>query len=153
MITFTPIPTPLVRAYQSGGPDANGQRPERHISGQDGNPCRHCLQMIAMGAEMLILAHRPFPNPQPYAEIGPIFLCAHSCLAGGGTGLPQTLAIGSYITRGYGLDERILYGTGSVTPTPQIPARAKVLLSDPRVAYVHVRSASNNCYQLRIDRR
>lgn len=83
MITFTAIPTEIARAYQAGGPDANGQPPERHISDGGGNPCRHCLGLIPKGAKMLVLAHRPFPNPQPYAEIGPIFLCASSCAAGG----------------------------------------------------------------------
>lgn len=151
MIRFTPIPTATVRAYQAGGPDANGQTPERHISDGGGNPCRHCLQMIPAGAEMLVLAHRPFPQPQPYAELGPIFLCADLCPSGTGAALPEMLASPDYITRAYGTDDRIVYGTGGVTPAPQIPARATALLADPRVAYVHVRSARNNCYQLRID--
>ena len=152
MICFTPIPTETVRAYQQGSADANGQIPERHVSDGEGNPCRHCLQMIPKGADMLILAHRPFPAPQPYAEIGPIFLCADPCAPGGGQASPQVLDSPDYITRGYGPDDRIVYGTGAVTPTAQIPTRAASLLSDPRVAYVHVRSARNNCYQLRVDR-
>jgi hypothetical protein len=149
---FTAIPTDLVRAYQAGGPDANGQVPERAISDGDGNPCRHCLKMIPKGAGMLILAHRPFPGPQPYAEIGPIFLCADPCEAGGGFELPEVLSSPDYIVRGYGPNDRIVYGTGGVIPTPAIPARAEELLADARVAYVHVRSARNNCYQVRIDR-
>lgn len=151
MIRFTAIPTAAARAYQSGQPDANGQRPERQISEGGGNPCRHCLQMIPAGAAMLVLAHRPFPAPQPYAEIGPIFLCADPCQSGTGADLPEMLASADYITRGYGADDRIVYGTGAVTPTAEIPARAAALLADPRVAYVHVRSARNNCFQLRID--
>jgi hypothetical protein len=148
---FVPIPTPGVRALQAGGPDANGQVPERAVSDGDGNPCRHCLRMIPEGAGMLVLAHRPFPTPQPYAEVGPIFLCADPCEAGGGEVLPEILASPDYIVRGYGADDRIVYGTGAVTPTPQIAARAGALLEDPRVAYVHVRSARNNCFQLRIE--
>lgn len=151
MIRFTPIPTDILRAYQSGAPDANGQVPERHISDGAGNPCRHCLGMIPKGAGMLVLAHRPFPAPQPYAEIGPIFLCAEPCTAGGGLDLPVMLASPDYILRGYGPDDRIVYGTGAVTPTNRITARAQELLADERVAYVHVRSARNNCYQCRID--
>lgn len=149
---FTPIPTAIVRAYQSGAPDANGQIPERHISDGDGNPCRHCLQMIPMGAPMLVLAHRPFPAPQPYAELGPIFLCADPCEAGGGDGLPEILNSPDYIVRGYGPDDRIVYGTGAVVPTVQILVEAGARLADERVAYVHVRSARNNCFQVRIDR-
>lgn len=152
MIRFTPIPTDVVRHYQAGGADANGQTPERQLATGTGNPCRHCLQMVPEGAGMLVLAHRPFPAPQPYAELGPIFLCADACQAGGGTALPAMLASPEYIVRGYGADDRIIYGTGGVVPTPAIPERAAELLADPKVAYVHVRSARNNCYQVRIDR-
>lgn len=150
-IDFHPIPTDIVRAYQASGPDANGQVPERQESDGDGNPCRHCLKMIPKGAGMLILAHRPFPLPQPYAELGPIFLCADPCEAGGGAAMPEVLASPEYIVRGYGKDDRIVYGTGGVVATHLIPARAAVLLGDDSVAYVHVRSARNNCYQVRID--
>ena len=152
MIRFTPIPTTTVRAYQAGGPDANGQIPERHIAEGTGNPCRHCLRMIPEGAGLLILSHRPFPAPQPYAETGPIFLCADLCHAGGGEDLPEILASPDYIVRGYGQNDRIVYGTGGVIQTSGIPARAAELLADPAIAYVHVRSARNNCYQVRIDR-
>jgi hypothetical protein len=149
---FVAIPTEVVRAYQAGGPDANGQVPERKVSDGGGNPCRHCLKLIPDGAGMLVLAHRPFPVPQPYAEVGPIFLCADECQAGGGEAVPEMLASSDYIVRGYGADDRIVYGTGGVVATGAIPARAAALLADPRVAYVHVRSARNNCYQVRIER-
>ena len=151
-IRFQPLPTDLVRALQASAPDANGQVPERHMSDGDANPCRHCLTMIPQGAGMLVLAHRPFPAPQPYAEVGPIFLCADPCAAGSGQSLPAMLSSPDYIIRGYGGDDRIVYGTGGVVPTSDMAARAGALLADPRVAYVHVRSARNNCYQVRIER-
>lgn len=147
---FVALPTDIVRHYQSGGADANGQVPERVVSDGGGNPCRHCLAMIPEGAGMLVLAHRPFPAPQPYAEVGPIFLCADRCAVGGGAALPGMLAASDYIVRGYGVDDRIVYGTGGVVATAAIPDRAARLLADPRVAYLHVRSARNNCYQCRI---
>lgn len=149
---YVAIPTDVVRAYQAGRPDANGQSPERKVSDGGSNPCRHCLQLIPKGAGMLVLAHRPFPAPQPYAEVGPIFLCADACEAGGGVTRPEMLASPDYIVRGYGTDDRIVYGTGGVVATEAIPARAEDLFADPRVAYLHVRSARNNCYQVRIDR-
>lgn len=149
---FVSIPTEVARHYQSGGPDANGQVSERTVSDGSGNPCRHCLKLIPKGAGMLVLAHRPFPAPQPYAEVGPIFLCADPCVAGGGETLPDMLASPDYIVRGYGVDDRIVYGTGGVVATEAIPARAAELFGDARVAYLHVRSARNTCYQCRIDR-
>ena len=149
-IRFEPIPTAIVRGFQAGAPDANGQPPERHLSDGSGNPCRHCLKMIPEGHGMLVLAHRPFPAPQPYAEVGPIFLCADPCAAGGGAVPPAVLSSPDYIVRGYSEADRIVYGTGGVVATPAIAARAEALLADPRVAYVHVRSARNNCFQVRI---
>ena len=148
---FSPIPTHIARAYQSGGLDANGQVPEHQISDGDGNPCRHCLKRIPKGADMLVLAHRPFPAPHAYAEVGPIFLCGDACEAGGGEALPEILESSTYILRGYGADDRIVYGTGAVVATETLPAEAARRLADPRVAYVHLRSARNNCFQVRID--
>jgi hypothetical protein len=149
---FTAIPTDLVAAYRAGGPDANGQVPERHVASGSGNPCRHCLGQVPEGAPMLVLAHRPFASVQPYAEVGPIFLCGEECARGGGEALPAMLTSADYIVRGYGADERILYGTGGVIATGQIKMRAAELLADPAVAFVHIRSAKNNCFQCRVER-
>ena len=152
-ILFTPLPTETARRYQAGGADANGQRPEQALSDGDGTPCRHCLRFIPAGRGMLILAHRPFPAPQPYAETGPIFLCAELCEAPADRAEPpDILASPDYILRGYSAQDRIVYGTGAVVPADRIAAEAEARLNDPRVAYLHLRSARNNCYQLRIDR-
>jgi hypothetical protein len=151
-IQFSSIPTAVVRSYQSGGLDANGHAPERHLSGGGSTPCRHCLKPIAKGAEMLNLAHRPFPRAQPYAEIGPIFLCASYCAPGDKGDLPEILTAPDYIIRAYGADDRIIYGTGAVVPTVALRPEAAARLADDKVAYVHIRSSHNNCFQVRVDR-
>lgn len=149
---YTAIPTDTARALQAGGPDAYGQTPERSRSDGKGNPCRHCLRQIPQGAGMLILAHRPFPSLHPYAETGPIFLCADPCTRGGGSAVPQTLRTSpDYLVKGYSSEDRIVYGTGAVVPADGIADHARTLLGDARVAYLHVRSARNNCYLLRIE--
>lgn len=151
MLYYHPLPTDKVRALQAGGPDAYGNVPERAVSDGVGTPCRHCLCDVPNGAEMLILAHRPFSALQPYAETGPIFLCADACTAGGGTEMPQILRTSpDYLIKGYSAEERIVYGSGAVVAQEDLEARAEAILQDPRVVSVHVRSARNNCYQLRI---
>ncbi len=149
---FTALPTDLVRAFQSGAPDAQGQRPERFVSDGAGVPCRHCLRQVPAGRGALVLSLRPFAGLNPYTEAGPVFLCADPCPRGGGADLPAILTAPDYIVRGYSAGERIVYGTGGVVPTAGIAARAAALLADPQVAFVHVRSARNNCFQCRIDR-
>ena len=64
---------------------------------------------------MLIVSYRPFDSIQPYAEQGPIFLHAVECEAHSGRGgeLPEALSNKTEcIVRGYGADERMVYGTG-----------------------------------------
>jgi hypothetical protein len=152
-IRFVALETAPVRALQAGGPDANAQAPERHISPGDGIPCRHCLTSVASGEPYLILAFRPFPAPQPYAEQGPIFLHADACRRYEPSAhVPDMLASPRYIVRGYDRADRIVYGGGRIVETSDIPSAARAMLEDARIAYLHVRSASNNCYQCRIER-
>jgi hypothetical protein len=151
-IIFTAMPTPDAEAFRAGQPDAYGHTPEQMTS-PGGMPCRHCLQRIDQDMPMLVLAYRPFAQLQPYAETGPVFLHAQPCERYAATEvLPPMLESPDYIVRGYGYDDRIVYGTGAVTPTGDIKMRAQQLLARDELAYVHVRSARNNCYQCRIDR-
>lgn len=154
LIRFTALPTDKVHALQEGGTDAYGQTPERRVSDGDGVPCRHCLRNVRAGEGYLILAYRPFPELQPYAETGPIFLHAEPCERAPETDVLPDLfkPTPDYILRGYGHDDRIVYGTGAVTPTGKICERSHELLERPEIAYVHMRSARNNCYQCRIER-
>lgn len=152
MTTFTALPTAIVDAYRNGGLDAHGNQPERHVSDGDGNPCRHCLRDIPTGAEMLVLAHKPFEDTHPYAEVGPIFLCADKCSRGGGQDMPEILTTATdYLVKGYNAQNRIVYGTGAIVAAPDLADRLSKVLTAPDVAYIHIRSARNNCYQLRVD--
>lgn len=133
-IYCTPYDQTTVDSLRAGGPDAYGYPAERAISDGDGNPCRSCLHDIPKGAGMLICAARPFPSKQPYAETGPIFLCAVACSP----------------WAGHGTDDWIVYGTGQITLAGDIAKTATALLNDASVDYVDVRSARNNCFQTRI---
>ena len=152
-IAFLGLPTDSVENIRRTGRDAYGNAVERHVSDGQVYPCRHCLEAVSAGEEYLILAHRPFLTTNPYAETGPIFLCADSCQAAPPTqNAPTILCSPQYLVRGYTADERILYGTGSVVPTDLIAKRVNTLLSDPSIAFVDVRSAANNCFQCRARR-
>jgi hypothetical protein len=153
-IQFKALTTELVQNLRDGGMDANGQVAERRLSDGSGQPCRHCLQDIEAGEEYLILPLRPFPDLHPYAELGPIFLHAAACEAyQQDSGLPAVLECRqSALIKGYTDDNRIKYGTGRIVETKAIPEQAADIFEDPDIAYIHVRSALNNCYTCRIDR-
>lgn len=154
MPLYSALPTEVVRALQAGGVDANGQVAEFSTSDGSSNPCRHCLQDIPLGHGMLILAHRPFARVHPYAETGPVFLCSDQCDRWQSvSNLPPILATSpEYLIKGYDAAERIVYGTGTVVPAITLSASIDAILENPVVAFVHIRSARNNCYQARADK-
>ncbi|MEK1873532.1 MAG: DUF1203 domain-containing protein [Rhizobium altiplani] len=152
-IRFSAMSTADAENLWNGGTDAYGFLPETMVSDGPGHPCRHCLKNIDAGEELLVFAYRPFPELQPYAETGPVFLHKERCERYAAEEvLPPVLTSPDFIVRGYNADNRIVYGTGAVTLTPDIRSYATQLLERPEIAYVHVRSARNNCYQCRIDR-
>ncbi|MBW9053338.1 DUF1203 domain-containing protein [Rhizobium mesosinicum] len=153
-IQFSAMPTAEAEALWNGGRDAYDRLPETLVSDGEGFPCRHCLRNIDNGEELFVFAYRPFPELQPYAETGPIFLHKHPCQRYSADEiLPPVLTTSrDFIVRGYNENDRIVYGTGAVTAINKIPAYAEELLARPDIAYVHVRSARNNCYQCRIDK-
>lgn len=137
---------------RQGGADANGQPALRTRAKGLANPCRHCLQLIAEGDEMLVLAHRPFTTLQPYAEVGPIFLHQHDCPRYESAQLPAWFArLQPALIRGYGPDDCIRYDTGQALPGPELSAACERILSDASVAYVHIRSKFG-CFQCRVER-
>lgn len=146
------IPTDHADHLRRGGLDANQQPPVGTHAEGGRNPCRHCLELIAPGDAMLVLAYRPFAAPQPYAEVGPVFLHADACPRYRATALPAWFAqLTPALIRGYDARDWILYPTGAVVSGADLADRARAILADPAVAYVHVRSQFN-CFQVRIER-
>lgn len=146
------IPTEYVDRIRRGGPDANGQPALVRIAEGGANPCRHCLGLIADGDEKLVLAYRPFDEPQPYAETGPIFLHKSPCEQYESDLVPWWFVhLQPAIIRGYGVDHWIRYDTGDVVAGADLTAVSERILGDEAIAYVHVRSKFN-CFQCRVDR-
>ncbi|WP_166415871.1 DUF1203 domain-containing protein [Cochlodiniinecator piscidefendens] len=152
-LAYHPYNQAFVDQVRTGGFDDNGQVAECDVSDGHGNPCRSCLKEILKDAKMLILGARPFSELQPYAELGPIFLCADACTPHDATRFPDILNAGSdYLLKGYTENNRILYGTGQIVPCEEIESTCITLFENPNVAFVDVRSSRNNCFQLRIKR-
>lgn len=72
--------------------------------------------------------------------------------AGAGLARGSQRAKSGRILRGYGGDDSIVCETGVVVDNAEIESSAAAILERPGVAYVHMRSATNNCFTLRIDR-
>lgn len=153
-LLFLPIASDRVRHYQNGSSDYNGQEPELSTVNESGYPCRHCLEHIKTGDDMLLLAYRPFEALQPYAELGPIVLHADSCTAWQSSGaIPSIISEReTIIIRGYDKNERIVGDTGRVIATKQFEEECLKTFDNPLVRTIHVRSSSNNCYFCKVVR-
>ena len=149
-IHFHPLPAEHIAGIRNTRTDSYGNVVEVEVSDGDGIPCRSCLKVTPKGSPFLILAHRPFESQNAYTETGPIFLCENCSCAAPSSTLPAILTAPTYIVRGYSADERIVYGTGQVTPTTDIASYAESLLAREDIAFVDVRSASNNCFLCRV---
>lgn len=146
------IDSDFVDLVRRGGEDANGERALSRRAVGPANPCRHCLQLIAEGDDKLVLAYRPFTGLQPYAEVGPIFLHQRECQRYEAAQLPAWFAyLQPALIRGYGHDDWIRYETGNVVAGSELADECERILSNPDVAYVHIRS-KYNCFQCRVDR-
>ncbi len=146
------IATTEAQLLQTGGLDANQQPAQVHIADAGANPCRHCLGLIVEGDEMLILGYRPFDGVQPYAETGPIFLHKNSCEHYDSDQLPDWFEfLDPAVIRGYTNKDWIVYETGAVVAGSELSATCHAILSDPAVAYIHIRSKFN-CFQCRVER-
>lgn len=87
---------------------------------------------------MLVLAYRPFTTAQPYAETGPVFVCAERCDAVmSSPDLPEVVVSPQYLLKGYSADERIVYGTGQITARADVGAYADQLLERGEVLWTY----------------
>lgn len=146
------IDSGFVELVRNGGADANGQPALSKKAFGLANPCRHCLQLIAEGDGMLVLAYRPFKALQPYAEVGPIFLHSRDCRRYESNDLPSWFAyLQPALVRGYGSDDWIRYETGAVVAGERLANECAEILARPDVEYLHIRSKFN-CFQCRVDR-
>jgi len=103
---------------------------------------------------MIILSFRPFDNINPYSETGPIFLCGKNCVRHVDSKVLPAMFRDwdKTLIRSYNNDGRIVYGTGAVIEMSKTGDVARQIFSDSRVTCIHMRSASYNCYQCRIER-
>ena len=153
-VQFIALPHETRKSFRDRASDTNRQKPKAYISDGSSIPCYHCLNYAEMGDGYLLLVNRFFPDTQPYAGVGPIFI--HSKGYQHFDNLSQVpkmiSARNQMIIRGYSVRNRIVEDTGQLIETKNIQAAAKHLLKNIQISCLHVRSVSNNCFQCRIER-
>lgn len=114
-------------------------------------PCRHCLELVKLHEEELILFtmdafHGQNVPPSP----GPVYIHAKECAryAKKNT-IPETYRGRLLTLEAFGADRKLL---AEVRTNGEEETTARMLLDRPEVEYVHVRSTEAGCYLFRLER-
>jgi len=137
--------------FRNCGVDANGQHPQRNTAQPGNNPCRHCLQFILPGEELLLLALRPFSEISPFAETGPIFLHGKDCDRYKNHTLPEWFTqLKPALIRCYDKNGWIRYDLSDAVSGNELMGRCKRIFSDvPGVSHIDIRTKFG-CFLCRV---
>ena len=115
-------------------------------------PCRHCLQLIRMKEEKLILfTYDPFQDLGVPPLPGPIYIHAAPCKRHvGANSIPEEYRGRRLTFAAYGEDRQSLEKVRLTTGNED--EEAQRLFASPAVKYIHVRSTEAGCYLFRLDR-
>jgi hypothetical protein len=117
-----------------------------------GSPLRCCLRDARPGERIALIAHRPFPWPGPYAEVGPIFIHADRCDGYDAPNLyPAGFANRRQLLRAYD-HNRAICDAVPVKDGAQAERVLSWLLSRAEVDFVHSRNVEWGCYMFAIER-
>jgi hypothetical protein len=111
-------------------------------------PLRCCLRIAEPGEQVALVAYRPFVEPSPWSEVGPVFVHRAGCPGyPDGSRLPERLRTGPRVLRTYHADGSLDYADTTRVPDGQdIEPVLRDLLSRTGVALVHVRADTSQCF-------
>lgn len=151
-VSFTarPIAADFARRVRAGGPDDFG-RPGRHLISQGGEPVRDQLRRVGAGEHLILCSYHAVPLPSIFAETGPVYISADEPAARvWHDELPPGYFNRTFALRAYNRAHEITRST--LVEPDAAPARIRVWLARPEVAYLHARFAGHGCYACRFDR-
>jgi hypothetical protein len=124
--------------------------PWQRRAAQGWEPLRCCLRHAVAGEDISLISYSPWPLPwsSPWSEAGPVFVCFHGC-----DGYPDTDRYPRALTRQHALlnpfdhqGARAYRHIQFVLPDQDHEVAVHRVLSQPGVAFLHVRSAVAQCF-------
>jgi Protein of unknown function (DUF1203) len=140
-------------AMRRRGADEFGN-PWKPRAAEGWEPLRCCLRTAEVGEDIALISYSPWPQPwdTPWAEAGPVFVCYRRC-AGYGTPdeYPPDLRgrytlLNPFDHTGARAYKHITF----VDPEDDHAAAVRLVMAQPGVAYLHVRSAVAQCFTFEV---
>jgi len=115
-------------------------------------PCRHCLEVIKLhDEELLLFTMDAFHGIEVPPSPGPVYIHAEQCIRfGGNGGIPEPYRGRLLTLEAFGADRKLIAEVRAANS--QEEAIAEKLFANPEVEYVQVRSTEAGCYLFRLER-
>jgi uncharacterized protein DUF1203 len=128
--------------------------PWKQRTAEGWEPLRCCLRTACEGEDIALISYSPWPQPwdTPWAEAGPVFVCHRRC-AGYQTPdeYPPDLRGRFSLLNPFGhTGARAYKHIKFVEPGDDYPAAVAMVMAQPEVAYLHVRSATAQCFTFEV---
>jgi hypothetical protein len=146
------IPTEIAETVRRTGKDPHYGHPAHTEIAGEGAPCRHCLKLIAAGAEKATLfTLDAFEGIEPLPLPGPVYIHTDACERYPEDGdFPAELRRSPRTLNAYGRGRHLV--ATEYVENGRVEAGVEKLLARADVDYIHVRSTTAGCYTFRIER-
>ena len=147
-----PITTEMAEAVRSTMKSPKYGFPAHREVAAGRAPCRHCLNLVKLNQEELILFtmdafHGLDVPPSP----GPVYIHAERCTRYEGAGAIPGIYRGKLLTlEAFGADRTLLREVRAADSNEE--KLASELLKNPAVEYINVRSTEAGCFLFRLER-
>ena len=112
-------------------------------------PCRHCLRWAEPGETMILFPYQSIPADHPYAESGPIFVHQEPCERYETVETYPAAFRDGRVVRGYNGRSEII--TAQV-PNGDVETVLEMMLANPEISFLHVRSMTHGCFTMKVER-
>jgi hypothetical protein len=146
-IEFTAIDPERLDAMRDNGKDEQGNPWTLRVA-EGWEPLRCCLRKATELEHIALIGYSPWTEPSPWAETGPVFVHFGPCEGYHTTGdYPEMFRhsrsmLNPFDHTGARAYEHITF----LGPEDDHEAAVRTVLSQPDVAYLHVRSATAGCF-------
>jgi hypothetical protein len=148
-VEYFAIDPDRLQAMRDHGADEFGN-PWKPRAAEGWEPLRCCLRRAPAGQDIALISYSPWPLPwtTPWAEAGPVFVCYQRC-AGYQTPsqYPPQMRTNYSLLNPFGHDgARAYQHITFVEPGDDHAAAVQLVMSQPGVTWLHVRSAVAQCF-------
>ena len=147
MPQYLPINPNRLQDMRTRAADESGNPWTPHAA-TGGEPLRCCLDRAKPGEDIALISYTPWTTPSPWAETGPVFVHHDPC-AGYITPdryPPEFLASASMLNPFDRTGARAYDHITWLRPDDDHEAVVHLILAQPEVAHLHVRSATAGCF-------